>query len=398
MVRTIRISNVNILTRKNIYVALSGIYGIGKKFKKKSRARQILEKLNINPFLKAKDLTDEQINLINHEIQQFEVEGDLKQIKKQNIEEKIRINCLQVSSRTATGYRGTKKSTPFAAQKAAEAALEKLTEFGISLVEIIVWGIGSGRDAVIKKICNTAGLQVEKLVDKTALAFNGCRPRKTPPIFAVKISDKAKTITNEIAKLEGVKEIPIYLNFHLKKLVFQSPSEDYLRQGKICTLQINVDNSQGKEEYVVTGKDIQGELTVLNPETYLATVAPAAQLKITLYCSYHYVSRSAKEQKSFFSLENKKKDESDASNGEDDNKQEIQLQNEENLIFLDSDYCPVKTQEESLKLTITTNGSISANNCLLTVINFLEQSMLNIRQLIASEPRQEKAKPVGKSN
>ncbi|KLL03413.1 MAG: 30S ribosomal protein S13 [Mycoplasmataceae bacterium CE_OT135] len=95
MVRTIRISNVNILTRKNIYVALSGIYGIGKKFKKKSRARQILEKLSINPFLKAKDLTDEQINLINHEIQQFEVEGDLKQIKKQNIEEKIRINCLQ---------------------------------------------------------------------------------------------------------------------------------------------------------------------------------------------------------------------------------------------------------------------------------------------------------------
>jgi len=95
MVRTIRISNVNILAQKNVYVALSGIYGISKKFKKKSRARQILEKLNISPFSKAKDLTDEQINLINHEIQQFVVEGDLKQIKKQNIDEKIRINCLQ---------------------------------------------------------------------------------------------------------------------------------------------------------------------------------------------------------------------------------------------------------------------------------------------------------------
>ena len=44
----------------------------------------------------------------------------------------------QISARTATGYRGTKKSTPFAAQKAAEAALAKLTEFGISLVRVIV--------------------------------------------------------------------------------------------------------------------------------------------------------------------------------------------------------------------------------------------------------------------
>ena len=86
----------------------------------------------------------------------------------------------QISARTATGYRGTKKSTPFAAQKAAEAALVKLTEFGISLVKVIVWGIGSGRDAVIKKICSSPDFQVETLIDKTALAFNGCRPRKTP--------------------------------------------------------------------------------------------------------------------------------------------------------------------------------------------------------------------------
>ena len=95
MVQTIRIGNVNVPAQKNVYVTLSSIYGIGKKFKKKSRARQILEKLKINPLMKARDLTDEQINLINHEVQQFETEGDLKQIKKQNIEEKIRINCLQ---------------------------------------------------------------------------------------------------------------------------------------------------------------------------------------------------------------------------------------------------------------------------------------------------------------
>ncbi|CAH1762393.1 9328_t:CDS:2 [Entrophospora sp. SA101] len=226
----------------------------------------------------------------------------------------------QISARTATGYRGTKKSTPFAAQKAAEAALAKLTEFGIS-----------GRDAVIKKICASPDFQVETLIDKTALAFNGCRPRKTPPIFAVKISDKGKTITNEIANLEGVKEIPIYLIFHLKKLVFQPPQEDFSRQGKVCILQINIDNSQGKEEYVVTGKDVKGELNVLNPETYLATVAPASQLKITLYCRYYYAFQSAKEQKTFFQTNNS------------DDENNIQIKNENNLIFLDSDYCPVKT-------------------------------------------------------
>lgn len=217
----------------------------------------------------------------------------------------------------------------------------------------------------------------------------------------MKISDKEKTITNEIAKLEGVKEIPIYLNFHLKKLVFQSASEDSLHQGKIHTLQIDVDNSRSKEEYVVTGKDIQGELAVLNPETYLATVAPASQLKITLYCCYHYVSRSAKEQKSFFFPENKKGGENNAPDEKGDNEKDLQLKSEENLIFLNSDYCPVKTvswqvepivvdldkQEERLKLTITTNGSVSARNSLLIVIDFLEQSMLNIQRLITSEPR-----------
>ncbi|RHZ37627.1 30S ribosomal protein S11 [endosymbiont GvMRE of Glomus versiforme] len=86
----------------------------------------------------------------------------------------------QISSRTATGYRGAKASTFVAAEKAAKVTLEKLTEFGISLVEIIVWGIGSGQDAALKKFRNAPGLQVKRWVNKTPLAFNGCRPRKTP--------------------------------------------------------------------------------------------------------------------------------------------------------------------------------------------------------------------------
>lgn len=134
------------------------------------------------------------------------------------------------------------------------------------------------------------------------------------------MSDKEKTIATEVNTLEGIKEIPIYLILHLRKLVFRSSQKESPQQGKIYILQINIDNSQSKEEYIVTGKDVQGELIIINPEVYLATVAPASQLKITLYCRYYYDSWKAKEQKLLFP----------------------QDKNEENLIFLDSDYCPVK--------------------------------------------------------
>src|SRR2546423_3978152 len=91
----LRISNVELPANKNIRVALSRVYGIGKKFKKNSRARKILEKLNINPLLKVKELNDEQISLINQEVRQFELEDDLRQKKEQDIEEKKTINCYQ---------------------------------------------------------------------------------------------------------------------------------------------------------------------------------------------------------------------------------------------------------------------------------------------------------------
>ncbi|RHZ36325.1 30S ribosomal protein S11 [endosymbiont GvMRE of Glomus versiforme] len=86
----------------------------------------------------------------------------------------------QISSRTATGYRNAKGATFVAAEKAAEVALARLTEFGISSVKIIFWGIGVGRDAAYKKFRGATGLTKEGLFDKTPLAFNGCRPRKAP--------------------------------------------------------------------------------------------------------------------------------------------------------------------------------------------------------------------------
>jgi small subunit ribosomal protein S13 len=91
----VQIAMVELPANKNIYVALSRIYGIGKKFKKNSRSRKILEKLNINPLLKVKDLNDEKVSLINEQIRQFKLEDDLCQEKEQDIEAKKMINCYQ---------------------------------------------------------------------------------------------------------------------------------------------------------------------------------------------------------------------------------------------------------------------------------------------------------------
>jgi ribosomal protein S13 len=63
----VRIRNKELPENKNVYVALSRVYGIGKKYKKNSRSRKILEKLNINPLLKVKDLNSEQLSLISQE-------------------------------------------------------------------------------------------------------------------------------------------------------------------------------------------------------------------------------------------------------------------------------------------------------------------------------------------
>ena len=75
------------------------------------------------------------------------------------------------------GYKGSRKSTPFAAQRAAESVASKAQKFGIREVEIKVKGPGSGRESAITAL-QDAGLKVRAIEDVTPIPHNGCRPRK----------------------------------------------------------------------------------------------------------------------------------------------------------------------------------------------------------------------------
>lgn len=75
------------------------------------------------------------------------------------------------------GYKGSRKSTPFAAQRAAESVAEKAKKFGIREVDVLVKGPGSGRESAIRAL-QQAGLNVRTIQDATPLPHNGCRPRK----------------------------------------------------------------------------------------------------------------------------------------------------------------------------------------------------------------------------
>ena len=86
-------------------------------------------------------------------------------------------NALSWSSAGSLGFRGSKKSTPFAAQMAAETAARGAMEHGLKTVEVYVKGPGSGRASAIRAL-QTAGLDVNMIKDVTPIPHNGCRPPK----------------------------------------------------------------------------------------------------------------------------------------------------------------------------------------------------------------------------
>ncbi|MEX0766424.1 MAG: 30S ribosomal protein S11 [bacterium] len=86
-------------------------------------------------------------------------------------------NVLAWSSAGTTGFKGSRKGTPFAAGLAAEAAARKAMEQGVKQVEVFVKGPGAGREAAIRSL-QAAGLEVALIRDVTPIPHNGCRPPK----------------------------------------------------------------------------------------------------------------------------------------------------------------------------------------------------------------------------
>ena len=87
-------------------------------------------------------------------------------------------NALSWASAGGLGFRGAKKSTPFAAQTTAETAVKKAMEQGLREVKVFVKGPGSGRESAVRSL-GAIGLRVLSIKDTTPIPHNGCRPQKT---------------------------------------------------------------------------------------------------------------------------------------------------------------------------------------------------------------------------
>ena len=88
-------------------------------------------------------------------------------------------NAISWASAGTLGFKGSKKSTPFAAGMAAEAAGKAAYDMGMRKVEVFVKGLGSGRETAIRSL-QTAGLEISSINDVTPVPHNGCRPPKRP--------------------------------------------------------------------------------------------------------------------------------------------------------------------------------------------------------------------------
>ena len=86
-------------------------------------------------------------------------------------------NVISWASAGNVGFKGSRKSTPFAAQLAAEQAARRAMEHGVRKVDVVVKGPGSGRETAIRSIQNV-GIEVTGIKDVTPVPFNGCRPKK----------------------------------------------------------------------------------------------------------------------------------------------------------------------------------------------------------------------------
>jgi small subunit ribosomal protein S11 len=86
-------------------------------------------------------------------------------------------NVISWATAGRSGFKGSRKSTPYAAQMAAESAAKEAMDLGLRRVEVLVKGPGSGREAAVRSL-QAAGLEISSIKDTSPIAHNGCRPPK----------------------------------------------------------------------------------------------------------------------------------------------------------------------------------------------------------------------------
>src|SRR5438445_550744 len=150
-----RILGIDLPNDKPTHISLRYIYGIGP-----TLALRLCEQADIDPQRRAKELTDDDISRLA---------GIL--------DREYTVEVLWCASAGTVGFKGSRKSTPFAAQRAAETAAERATKFGLKEIEVRVKGPGSGRESAITAL-QAGGLTIKAIEDVTPLPHNGCRPPK----------------------------------------------------------------------------------------------------------------------------------------------------------------------------------------------------------------------------
>src|SRR5437667_369179 len=157
-----RIAGVDIPPQKRVGVSLTYIHGIGD-----TTAQKILKMANIDPEKRTKDLPEEEVGRLRQVIDRLATAKDII----------IDGNVIAWGSAGAQGFKGSRKSTPFAAQQTAEATAKRALEHGMRSIEVFVRGPGAGREAAIRSLQAT-GLEVSAITDVTPIPHNGCRPPK----------------------------------------------------------------------------------------------------------------------------------------------------------------------------------------------------------------------------
>ena len=167
-----RISGVDLPRDKRIEIGLTYVYGIGR-----ATSNRLLKEAGVNPDTRVRDLTDEEVGKIRDAIDadSILIEGDLNNTIVTLTDTEG--NALSWASAGGLGFRGSRKSTPYAAQMAAETAAKAALIHGLKSVEVMVKGPGSGREAAIRAL-QACGIEVTSIRDVTPVPHNGCRPPK----------------------------------------------------------------------------------------------------------------------------------------------------------------------------------------------------------------------------